>query len=902
MTNNYKLIISKLRNNEKIENEHNAYKILDDVMISLKNKNKKVIELINKDYSYCKTIKRSVSISKWNKTTLNELNFKLLFFALYGRGCDIDTIVCKNAVVNLYKNCQLHKLISETADMFSDDQKARQDLYVDKSGNADKEKLKKFTELSLYMENEIKIQFNEDPIEISESTINDHLAYNTETEEGFNLAVEFVNAYYLKTDTSCMLVNNTPVTPEKPQPKTLTPEEIRQTIENMSNSQPNPEGLLYKEKQDNDFFKSIKKINEQFTGNNNSITKYIEKTMNSSKRITNDTDIRSSYFGLLAFILEDLDINKKRAQMLSSVAALMSVEGNREGLKGDVDSFIKTIKNPNILLSLCTTYKSIDFYNNILKENTVITESMLEQFKKEYDLPFKTLYMFCFYLLGSGSIHDDYIEFEPSAIIEIMDLVPKYNQEKFQIMFNKIQKLLRTYKDKHSPADYYVSVIMTELILAGRSTSRLRSIYRAVDNIAINYTCTKDSLDIFLKTMYITVNRNIDDNDSFAVLTSANVNNMMNIICVNSLKKMVETPESVFELEGIIISMIISCYIDIDYSDLLRRALITEKPIEYTGDYSKEFIDNINDDLPKLLNIKKKYIDWLSKNIYETWKYYGNLNTSTKMNSSYTSYIQSVYQHPEIAVIEIMNLEKDFDDLSNQAKYVVANKINHKSQLKLKDEMFVPVFERICNFSSKGSSHESDYKLIKEMYEEKKTSYDELLTKYEHLTDETECKIDAAVKKVEAANRDEIAELKKKIKEQEKALKEKEQDSYELARLREIMFRQAAEEEEPNQIDKAEAEELIRKHRIIIVGGRIEKVSRLTQKYSNITSYDINGITKQNFAKCDIVFVFYKYLSHKVYYKANEIIKNLGIPYAYISKDSTKFIEQEMAESIKELL
>ena len=147
----------------------------------------------------------------------------------------------------------------------------------------------------------------------------------------------------------------------------------------------------------------------------------------------------------------------------------------------------------------------------------------------------------------------------------------------------------------------------------------------------------------------------------------------------------------------------------------------------------------------------------------------------------------------------------------------------------------------------------------------------------------------------------EISELKSKIRDLEKALETEEAKNPELYALREFWFKAQTEYVPPE--TSVTLAELIRGKKIIVVGGHINWRNKMKIQYPAITFLDGHNKTLDVsiFNKADFI-LFNRYnMSHNLYEKAMDYLRNRNIKFAYLGRSKNQeLLEAEIISILQE--
>ena len=146
---------------------------------------------------------------------------------------------------------------------------------------------------------------------------------------------------------------------------------------------------------------------------------------------------------------------------------------------------------------------------------------------------------------------------------------------------------------------------------------------------------------------------------------------------------------------------------------------------------------------------------------------------------------------------------------------------------------------------------------------------------------------------------EEISALNHKVRELERELEQERRKATELNALREFVFdikSQYVPEE-----DKTDLKELVKGKKIVIIGGHIEWRNKLKNKYPSITVMDGHN-PASDFSvinNADLVLLNTSNMSHIVYYKIIDVLRNGNIRYNYLGRTiNQELFEKEIADII----
>ena len=145
-------------------------------------------------------------------------------------------------------------------------------------------------------------------------------------------------------------------------------------------------------------------------------------------------------------------------------------------------------------------------------------------------------------------------------------------------------------------------------------------------------------------------------------------------------------------------------------------------------------------------------------------------------------------------------------------------------------------------------------------------------------------------------------EEKKKTEELKERKKEYEREHYELVNLREALKKLATDDEESvNKPSFEKMAEEVRDIKLLIIGGHANWHSRLSEIFTDLTAIgsseyksDMNKIYS-----ADLVYFFTNHISHGVYNKALDLMREHDIHYGYINNTN---IEQNVAQIYQDYL
>lgn len=144
---------------------------------------------------------------------------------------------------------------------------------------------------------------------------------------------------------------------------------------------------------------------------------------------------------------------------------------------------------------------------------------------------------------------------------------------------------------------------------------------------------------------------------------------------------------------------------------------------------------------------------------------------------------------------------------------------------------------------------------------------------------------------------DEISSLKKKIKSHEKRLEEERAKECELIGLRNFAF-------ESQSIyapieESIDLKQLLSAQKVVVIGGHINWRNNLKKKYPSISVMD-GHLETADFSvlkNMDFVFLNVSNMSHSVYYKVINILRNSTTPFDYLGRTiNQELYEKEMAD------
>lgn len=139
--------------------------------------------------------------------------------------------------------------------------------------------------------------------------------------------------------------------------------------------------------------------------------------------------------------------------------------------------------------------------------------------------------------------------------------------------------------------------------------------------------------------------------------------------------------------------------------------------------------------------------------------------------------------------------------------------------------------------------------------------------------------------------------LRRKISELEAELKKETEKNAELNTLRSFVF-DIQREYYPEKNSKS-LSELINGKRIIVIGGHISWRNNLKNKYPAFQIFDGNIKTADlsSLQSADFVFLNVSNMSHALYYKAMNILRENDIPFDYLGRTvNQELYEKEMAD------
>lgn len=156
------------------------------------------------------------------------------------------------------------------------------------------------------------------------------------------------------------------------------------------------------------------------------------------------------------------------------------------------------------------------------------------------------------------------------------------------------------------------------------------------------------------------------------------------------------------------------------------------------------------------------------------------------------------------------------------------------------------------------------------------------------------------INKIEKTNKQEVSKLKEIISNKEKVIKGEEVLNREINALREFMF-EIKNDYKPEHNEDVKLEEYIKNKKILIVGGTKEWKNKINEKYDNIITID--GFNEkfdiQIVKNTDVIFFFTGYMSHAVYYKIINYLRNNDKVFGYIGKTNIDLVEDEILEQLK---
>ena len=146
----------------------------------------------------------------------------------------------------------------------------------------------------------------------------------------------------------------------------------------------------------------------------------------------------------------------------------------------------------------------------------------------------------------------------------------------------------------------------------------------------------------------------------------------------------------------------------------------------------------------------------------------------------------------------------------------------------------------------------------------------------------------------------EISNLNKQLVKQNERIEELEEHQQELFKLRELMFELQNEQDHQNINDEFDYSshllELTRTKKIVCIGGHINLISALKNKYPNLIFItNKTRVAQQIIHNADEIFFFYNFLNHSLYYKIMGLIRyNFQGKWDYISSRNITLVERDM--------
>lgn len=180
---------------------------------------------------------------------------------------------------------------------------------------------------------------------------------------------------------------------------------------------------------------------------------------------------------------------------------------------------------------------------------------------------------------------------------------------------------------------------------------------------------------------------------------------------------------------------------------------------------------------------------------------------------------------------------------------------------------------------------------------EEKEKYRKL---YSSLQDEILTNQQKNEKEVYSTFKTELDSLKDKIAMLESELAEKEKDAQELYRLRELAF--SLESSDALAREVKPIDEVIKKHKVIIVGGHINFRNKLSEKHKALTFIDGHNVNfDENALKsADLVLFNTANMSHSLYYKIMPVLKSNNIKFDYIGRSlNLEILEDEISHLLE---
>lgn len=152
----------------------------------------------------------------------------------------------------------------------------------------------------------------------------------------------------------------------------------------------------------------------------------------------------------------------------------------------------------------------------------------------------------------------------------------------------------------------------------------------------------------------------------------------------------------------------------------------------------------------------------------------------------------------------------------------------------------------------------------------------------------------------------ELSSLNKQLKEKDKEINDLKEDQQELHKLRELIFKLQSDDIENNDPidDKIDYSSYIldisKNNKIVCIGGHIKLLQQLNKIYPEIVFIEKESQVNDNIINnADIVLFFHNFLSHTLYYKVMNILKNnRHINFDYIASRNLNRVEKEIYEKI----
>ncbi len=150
-----------------------------------------------------------------------------------------------------------------------------------------------------------------------------------------------------------------------------------------------------------------------------------------------------------------------------------------------------------------------------------------------------------------------------------------------------------------------------------------------------------------------------------------------------------------------------------------------------------------------------------------------------------------------------------------------------------------------------------------------------------------------------------IQALKKENRELASRLEESETASNELYKLRSKVF-EFSDDNQPKVVSQAMSEadlsrsaSLMDTNRILIVGGHYDLHAELKKLYPSLTIVTSVNFSFKNLGRKDYCFFMTKFISHSLYFKALDYVKNENIPYDFINVKNLEQVQRIMLDSLE---